>query len=215
MMIDRKTVLVCAGLIALMLVAAVARAIFLDDWTSPASQALLWVLILLPASPATLVVTLYANGRRAIAAEATVQPWCASGKRLAIGLCACTLLVQGQQILRSLGLQVPVSAGQAIAIAAVIIGLLSMNEIPKLPWFERGFGAGGELGPIYGRRYLRAYGRIWVMGFVAMMACFLVLPAEAWGYIPAAALLPAVCVMVVQRYYRRRLSRDQSTAANP
>jgi hypothetical protein len=162
-----------------------------------------------------LVVTLYANGRRALAAEARVQPWYASGKRLAIGLCACVLLVQGQQILQSLGLQAPVSAGRAIAIVAVIIGLLTMNEIPKLPWFERRFGAGGELGPIYGPRYLRAYGRIWVMGFMAMMACFFVPPADAWGYIPFASLVPAVCVMVVQRYYRRRLWLDQSTGANP
>jgi hypothetical protein len=150
MMIDRKTALVSTSLIALMLVAAVVRIVVLDDWPRQANldEALrLWQFFTFPFIAAMLVVSLYANGRRAIAVEAKVQPWYEWGRFLSIGVCLCLLAMQGLLVAISLGLQVPVlalvAAGSAILAAEVIIVMQAINQVPKLPWFERRFFPAG------------------------------------------------------------------------
>jgi hypothetical protein len=138
--IDRKTALPSAFLIALMLVAAVVRIVLLDGWPTLANQkALLWLIFLWPAVGALFVAGLYEMGRRTIAADAKLKPWYDWGNRLSIAVCAGLLWVQGLLILQSLGLQVPAldsAAGYAIAAAIAIMTLLSINQMPKLPWFE-------------------------------------------------------------------------------
>jgi hypothetical protein len=218
MMIDRKTALVSTSLIALMLVAAVVRIVVLDDWPRQANldEALrLWQFFTFPFIAAMLVVSLYANGRRAIAVEAKVQPWYEWGRFLSIGVCLCLLAMQGLLVAISLGLQVPVlalvAAGSAILAAEVIIVMQAINQVPKLPWFERRFFPAGELGPVYGPRFLRVTARIWVMCLIAAMACFFALPRHAWPCIPLAFPFVLAGTKALQRHYRRRSKLEQST----
>jgi hypothetical protein len=220
MMIDRKVALESAVLVALMLLAAVARIIFVHDSSIPANQeaALLWQTFLLPINPALLVVTLYANGRRAIAAGAgaEVQPSYDWGKRLSIGCCAGTLLIQGQLILQSFGLQVPefaVMVGYATAVAMSILVLMTINHTPKLPWLEGGSLPGGKLGPIYGPRFIRANAKIWLLCFIIVMPCVLGLPRQAWLYILLAFASAFVWTTALRVHYGRRSKLGQSTAA--
>ena len=210
MMIDRKTALTCAVLIALMLVAVVARIIFLPDRPIPAS--LLWALLLLPINPVILVADQYATGRRATAG-AQVQPSYDSGKFLAIGVCACVLLIQGLQILQSLGHETPVWVGHSITIVTWAIVLLTIDQSAKLPWFERRGQRGGELGPIYGPRYMRANARIWLGCAIAVMAGFSALPGQAAPYIALALLFPLVCSTALRRHYRGKWKLEQSTTS--
>jgi hypothetical protein len=209
MMIDCKTALTCAVLIALMLVAVVARIIFLPDRPIPAS--LLWALFLLPINPVLLVAGLYATGRRATAG-AQVQPSHDSGKFFAIGGCACVLLIQGLQILQSLSLETPVWVGHSITIVNWAIVLLTIDQSAKLPWFERR-GRRGELGPIYGPRYMRANVRIWLGCAVAVMAGFSALPGQAASYIALALLFPLVCSTALRHHYRGKWKLEQSTTS--
>lgn len=218
MMIDRKVALVCATLIALMLAAAVARIIFIHGSPIPANQetALLWQMFLLPFSAAMLAVSLYSNGRRAIAIDAKFQPQYEWGTCLSIGICACLLLIQGLLILVSLDLQTAALVwmlGLAIVLPMAILVFQAINHMPKLPWFERRFFPAGELGPIYGPRYVRANARIWIVCFVAATACVFALPKQAWPYIPLALPLVLVESMVLGLHYRRKWELEQSTAS--
>jgi hypothetical protein len=78
--IDRKTTLVCAALIALMLVAAVWQISVLDDWTTPlavqkgASLPSWFLLFVFPATSALVVGALYWSGRGTTANDAKLQP---------------------------------------------------------------------------------------------------------------------------------------------
>jgi hypothetical protein len=216
MMIDRKVALVCATLIALMLAAAVARIIFIHGSPIPANQetALLWQMFLLPFSAAMLAVSLYSNGRRAI--DAKVQPQYEWGTCLSIGICACLLLIQGLLIPASLDLLTAAlvwTLGLAILIPMAILVFQAINHMPKLLWFERRFFPARELGPIYGPRYVRANARIWIVCFVAAMACVFALPKQAWPYIPLALPLVLAGSMVLGLHYRRKWELEQSTAS--
>jgi hypothetical protein len=218
MMINRKTALVCAALIALMLVAAVARIVLFGDWPILANQKapLLGQMFLLPFIAAMMPVSLYGNGRRAIAIEAKVQPWYDWGTCLSIGICACTLLIQGLLILASLDLLTAAlvwTLGLAILVPMAILVFQAINHMPKLPWFERGLFPAGELGPIYGPRYVRAHARIWIACFVAAMACFFALPRHAWPYIPLAFPLVLVGSKVLGLHYIRKRKLEQSKAS--
>jgi hypothetical protein len=217
MMIDRKTALVCAALIALMLAAAVTRIMILDDWPRQASlsEALrIWQFFALPFIAAMLVMSRYANGRQATAVEARIEPCCHWGEFLSIDVCLCVLLMQGLQIATSLGPHVPlfavVAAGAAIVAAESVIVLRAIDQIPKLPWFERRSFLAGKLGPIYGPRFLRVTARIWVVCFIAAIACLFALPIHARPYIPLAFPLVLVGTMALQLHYGRRWKLEQS-----
>ena len=153
-MIDRKTVLASALLIALMLVAAVWRINMLDDWTTLAVQngapVPSMLLFLFPACSALVVGALYWE-RETRADEAKIQPWRKWGKSLSIAYCSGLLLLQGVLIVGSLGLDMPldVSAiGRSLGLLLAIICLLAIKQMSKLSWFERRFAPGGDLGPI-------------------------------------------------------------------
>jgi hypothetical protein len=216
MMIDRKTAQMCAALIALMLAAAVARIVLGSPIPATQAAALLPQFFSLPFIAAILVASLYHSGRRAIAIETEVQPRFELGKRLTIGLFACMLLIQGLQIFITLDLQVPApvlaAVGCAIVLKMVSILLRAINQLPKLRWFEhRGLPA-GELGPIYGPRYMRAHARIWIVCLLAAMAGFLALPMRAWFYIPLALPLVQLWTMGLLLRYSRKWKLDRSTA---
>ena len=213
MMIDRKTALVCAALIALMLAAAVTRIMILDDWPRQASlsEALrIWQFFALPFIAAMLVMSRYANGRQATAVEARIEPCCHWGEFLSIDVCLCVLLMQGLQIATSLGPHVPlfavVAAGAAIVAAESVIVLRAINQIPKLPWSERRSFLAGKLGP----RFLRVTARIWVVCFIAAIACLFALPIHARPYIPLAFPLVLVGTLALQLHDGRRWKLEQS-----
>ena len=215
-MIDRKAALVCAALIALTLAAAVARIVLLDDWPILANQeALLWLMFLVPATVGLFVASLYANGRRTIAADAKVKPWYDWGKRLSIAVCAGLLWIQGLLILQSLGLQVPAldsAAGYAVAAAVAIMTLLAINQMPKLPWFQSKMYPAGELGPIYGPRYIRVHSRIGVLYWVAMYASIFALPNDVPLCIVLITSIYLVWTRAVQHHYGRKWKLEQSAA---
>jgi len=212
-MIDRKTVLASALLIALMLVAAVWRINMLDDWTTLAVQngAPLpsMLLFLFPACSALVVGALYWE-RGARADDAKIQPWRKWGKSLSISYCSGLLLLQGVLIVGSLGLDMPLDVsviGRSLGLLLAIICLLAINKMPKLPWFERRFAPGGDLGPIYGPRYMRTKSSILVVFMIAVMAYSLASPQTmAWRSAPC--ILSAAALFVVWSIaWRLRLGR--------
>jgi hypothetical protein len=68
--------------------------------------------------------------------------------------------------------------------------------MPKLPWFERRFAPGGDLGPIYGPRYMRTQSRIVVVFMIAVTAYSLAAPPPvAWRSAPYILLATALLVV--------------------
>jgi hypothetical protein len=222
-MIDRKTALVCAAFIALMLVAAVWQIITLDGWTilgvqneTPQSSLLLFVF---PAASALVVGALYWDGREARADDAKVRPWHKWGKFLSIGYCGGMLLLQGVLIVRNLGLDTPLdfsAIARSLGLLLAIMSLLAINQMPKLPWFERRFAPGGDLGPIYGPRYMRTQSRILVVFMIAVIAySFAVTPTMGWRsapYILLATALLVVWSITWRRHLGRKWKLEQRTA---
>ena len=87
-----------------------------------------------------------------------------------------------------------------------LMSLLAINQMPKLPWLESMFGSvGGELGPIYGPRYVRLQARVVFM--IATFAWSLsVSQPLAWRSVPY--ILVASALLVVWSFaMRRHLSR--------
>jgi hypothetical protein len=89
-----------------------------------------------------------------------------------------------------------------------MIVLRAINQISKLPWIERSFFPAAELGPIYGPRFLRVIARIWVVCFIAAMACLFTLPMHAWPFIPLALPFVLFWTMALHRRYARRWKLD-------
>jgi hypothetical protein len=214
-MIDRRTALACAALAALMLVAAGWRVMMLEDWTTLpiANEAPLpsLSLLFLPACGALVTGALYWEGFAARTDDAArLQPWYEWGRFFTIGYCTALLLLQGVVIVASLGLGMPFNVLAVIGSGGVLIAIMTLpalNQLPKLPWFERRFAPGGELGPVYGPRYVRIESRILVVFVIAVIALNLaVLPTMGWG---SAAITPlAVVLLLVQSImWRRHLGR--------
>ena len=222
-MIDRKTALACAVLVALMLALAVWRIITLDDGTTLAvhNGAALPSLLLFvfPASSALVVGALYWDGRGATADDAKLQPWRKWGKFLSIGYCGGLLLLQGVLVVASLGMDMPLdlsAIGRTLGILLAIMSLLAINQMPKLPWFERRVAPGGDLGPIYGPRYMRTQSRILVVFMVAVIAYSLAAPSTM-GWRSAPYILLATALLVVwsiawRRHLGRKWKLEQSAA---
>ena len=203
-MIERKTALVCAVLIALMLVAAVWQIAMLDDWTTLAVQkgASLPSLFLFvfPAASALVVGALYWSGRGARANDAKLQPWRKWGRFLSISYCGGLLLLQGVLVVRSRGVDVlplDLSAiSRTLAVLLSIMSLLAINHMPKLPWFDSRFALGGDLGPIYGPRYMRTHSRALVGFMIVVIAYNLAAPPSmGWRSVPYILLATALFVV--------------------
>lgn len=167
-MIDRKTALLCAALIVLMLVMAVWRISTLEHWTIEFRNGAAITLpslrpLILPACSAVVVGILYWAGLRASADAAKLEPWRKWGAFVSISYCGCLLLTQVVVIITSLKPDLPLhpsAIGRTLGILIAIMSLLAVNQIPKLPYFERRSAPGGDLGPIYGPRYIRIRARI-------------------------------------------------------
>jgi hypothetical protein len=212
--IDRNSALVPAALIALMLAAATWRIIMLDEWTiltihneGPLPSLLLFFL---PACSALVVGAMYWEGRGARAGEGRLQPWREWGKSLSITYCGGLLLLQGVVIVRSLGLELPIDLsliGRAGGIVLAIMCLLAVNQMPKLPWFERRIAPGGDLGPIYGPRYMRIQSRILVVFMTVVIAYSLAAPPTMAWRSAIHILLAASLVLVWSITWRLHLGR--------
>jgi hypothetical protein len=213
--IDRKTTLASAALIALMLAAAAWRINMPDDWTSlpvenetPVPPLLFFFF---PACSALVVGALYWDSPGARVDDAKIGHWRKWAKSLAIGYCGGLLLLQGIVIIRSLGLDTALdlsAAGRALGVLMAIMCLLAINQMPKLPWFERRFAPGGDLGPIYGPRYMRTQSRIVVVFMIVVMAYSLAAPPPvAWRSAPY-ILLAAALLVVWSIIWRIQLGRS-------
>lgn len=220
-MIERKTALASAALIALMLVLAVWRIFTLDDWAtlvvSNGAQLSSLLLLCFPASSALVVGALYWDSRGRRADDAKIQPWRKWGKFLSLSYCGGMLLLQGVLVLGSLGLDLPFdlsAVARTLGVVMAITSLLAINQMPKLPWLESRFSLGGELGPIYGPRYMRTQSRILVVFMIAVIAYSLAAPRTAgWGlapYILLAAALVVIWSVAWQRHLGRKWKLEQS-----
>ena len=193
----------CAGLISLMLVAAVWRMVTLEDWTTLMIQkgARLPSLLLLafPACSALVVGALYWESHGAKVVEAKLEPWRQWSKSLSVSYCGGLLVLQGVLIVLSFGLDRfsdLSTIARSTALLLAIMSLLAINQMPKLPWFERRIAPGGELGPIYGPRYMRSQSRILVVFMLAVIAYSLAAPTSM-GWRSAAYILLATALLVV------------------
>jgi hypothetical protein len=64
--------------------------------------------------------------------------------------------------------------------------LLAINQMPKLPWFDSRFAPGGDLGPIYGPRYMRTHSRALVGFMIVVIAYNLAAPPSmGWRSVPS------------------------------
>ena len=216
-MIDRKTALTCAALIALMVAMAGWRIMTLGDSTTfeVPNRGSLPALLLFGFSAASAVVVgaLYWSGLRARAESAKLQPWYKWGRFIAISYCVGMLLLQGIVVVLSLGLRLPLNlwaAYRALGVMMAIMALLMINQMPKLPYFERSASPGGDLGPIYGPRFVRTVSRVLVVFMIAVIATSLAAsPSMGWPS-TLSILLATAFIMVWSIAWRRHLGRKWS-----
>jgi hypothetical protein len=170
--INRRTVLICVPLIALMFAVAVWQIVILEDWT----------LLAAPAVCTFVVGIAYLCDPPESADVATVQRQRRFAAFLSINSCAVMLLGQALLILthdnhynENLFMAVYRAFGVLAGIHLLVVG----NQIPKVPSVEsRSFAlVGGDLGPIYGPKYvqtIRTISMIIVVFGVAVIALTLV-----------------------------------------
>jgi hypothetical protein len=213
-MIDRKTALICAALIALMVVMAGWRIMTLGDSTTlevPNRGAVPSLLLFaFSAASAVVVGALYWSGLRARAESAKLQPWYRWGRFIAISYCVGMLLLQGIVVVLSLDVHLPLNlwaAYRALGVVLAIMALLMINQMPKLPYFERAAGPGGDLGPIYGPRFVRTVSRVLVVFMIAVIASSVATsPSMGWR-LTLFILLATAVIMVWSFAWRRHLGR--------
>jgi hypothetical protein len=205
--IDRKTALLSAALIVLTLIMAIWRIATLEHWTiavrngAPVPSLRL---LIIPACGAFVVSLLY--WKRPSIDAAKLEPWRKWGAFVSISYVVVCLLLQAGLIIKSLEPDLPLDLSTISRTAGVVVSillLLGFNQIPKLPYFERRFAPGGELGPIYGPRYLRIQSRIMLVFSIAMIAFFLA-PGMAWR---AILFIAAPFLIVWSIAWRLHLSR--------
>jgi hypothetical protein len=208
-MIDRRTGLLCAALIVLMFIMAVWRIITLEQWTTVRENggtASSLVLLAFPANGAFFVGVPY-WGLRARADAAKLEPWRKWAAFLSIGSCGVLLLIQLVVIIGSLhvDLPLPLSAiGPTLIVMMMIMWLLAINQVLKLPYFERRLSFGGDLGPIYGPRFTRAKAR--VAGLMSMSATIVSLLAPTPG-MASFVFVAVACVIAWIIAWRLNLAR--------
>jgi hypothetical protein len=211
-MIDRKTALICAGLVALMFAAAFWRITSSEAW--PAQMA--WTRTLLPsvklfvfpAASALFTSSLYWNWSfRASADNPKFAPWQRWARWASISFCVGFSLMQGVLVAQSLALHPPFAIDRIFAVLVMIVALLALNQMPKLPWFERRFSLGGELGPVYGPRFIRILSKALIVFLIAGFAFAFTAPAplaqRSFPYILGATALFLLCSIA----WRIRLGR--------
>ena len=174
------------------------------------------MLFAFPAASALVAAALYWSGRGPMVDAAKIEPWRRWGTSLAIAYCLGMTLMQGLAIVHSVGLDLPVdlaALARAGGIVLSLVSLLAINQMPKLPWFERIAGPGGALGPIYGPRYVRLQSRIVVVFMIATITWSLSMPPPlAWRsavYILAAAALLVVWSLAARRHFSRKWQLEQ------
>jgi hypothetical protein len=206
-----------------MLAMAVWCTLTLDDWTTLALQKGAHLpslfLFIFPGASALVAGALYWNGRAARVDDAKRQRWEKWGRFLTISYCVGLLLLQGVLVVRSLDLDVPLdvsAVARALGVLLAITCLLAINEMPKLPWFEQRFALGGNLGPIYGPRFIRVQARIVVVIMIAVIAYSLaVSPAMRWQaapYILIGTALVVVWSIAWRCHLGRKWKREQMAA---
>jgi hypothetical protein len=210
-MIDRKTALLCAPVIALMFVMAVWRIVTLEQWTfagqNGAKIPSLFLLIF-PACSAFFAGALYRSGLRARADAAKLEAWRKWGAFFSISYCGGLLSTQVLLIIRSLNVDLPPTVGRTVGVTMLIMCLLAINQMPKLPYVERKLIVGWELGPIYGPRYIRTVARVAALFMMATIAYVLALtPAIAAWHPTLFLFLAAACLMAWVIAWRVHLAR--------
>ena len=96
------------------------------------------------------------------------------------------------------------------------MSLLAINHMPKLPWFDSRFALGGDLGPIYGPRYMRTQSRALVAFMIAVIAYNLAAPpAMGWRPVPSILLATALFVAwsIAWRFHLGRKWKLEQLAA--
>ena len=209
-MIDRRTALICGALIALMLAEATLRIVVPNDWMLPAirTRALPLSLYIFPACSAFVVGVLYCQFHRVRADIAKTQPWRKWGALVSISYCAGLLLAQALVITMSLnpGMHLHLWViNRTLFVLIGIMALLAINQIPKLPYFERRFAPGGDLGPIYGPKYMRTQSGVLFVFMIALIAYWLALPPNAGWHPVLYVLLATVCLFAQAIAWRRHL----------
>jgi hypothetical protein len=210
--IGRRTVLICVTLIALMLAGAVWRIIMPDDWTVLDAQHRatppFWLLFVFPAASASVVGVLYWSSPRASAGVPRVQGWRPWGAFVSISYCALLLLMQAVLIVMSFGVHSYLWAiYRTLVVLVGIMALVAFNQMPKLPYFERRFAPGGDLGPLYGPRYIRTLSRVLIV-FMTAWITFILTWTPSMGSRPALFILIAAAFLLVWLItWRRHLGR--------
>jgi hypothetical protein len=224
-MIERKAAWLCAGLVGLMLVLSTWRFLTLDGWTIPSVQsnaaAPALLLFVFPAASALVVAALYWNGHGAAGVgEAKIGPWRRWGTSLSIAYCVGLLLMESLLVVRSLGLDLPIdlaALARAGGLVLALVALLAINRMPKLPWIEQAFKVGGELGPVYGPRFLRLQSRVVVVFMIAVIAWSLSVPPprtlHSVVYILVASALLVVWSVATRRHLSRKWKLEQQRGA--
>jgi hypothetical protein len=215
--IDRRTAFICVALIVLMLAGAMWRITVPDDWMLQAIRpsAPLLPLFIFPACSAFVVGVLYCQLLRVRADIAKTGPWRKWGARVSISYCAALLLAQALVIIMSLEPGMHLHLWAVYRALFVLIGLMflvAVNQMPKLPYFERRFAPGGDLGPIYGPRFMRTQSRLLFVFMTALMAYWLALPwlalsQDARRHSVLYVLLATVCLFAQSIALRRHLCR--------
>jgi hypothetical protein len=182
------------------------------------------ILLVFPVSSALVAGVLYWGRARADAAK--LEPWRKWGAFLSISCCGGLLLTQLVVIIRSFHVDLPLplwAIGRALPVMMMIMWLLAINQMPKLPYFERRLRIGGELGPIYGPRFTRAKSRVAALLIIATIAGILAATPGATPGMPWRLLLfifvATVCLMAWAITWRlhlaRKWKREQSAESGP
>ncbi|CCE12015.1 membrane hypothetical protein [Bradyrhizobium sp. STM 3843] len=211
-MIDRRTALICGTLIALMLAGAMFWFIVPNDWIVQAVQprASLPSLFIFPACSAFVVGVLYGHGRGERTDSARNEPWRKWGATVSMSYCIVLLLAQALVIITRLDLGIHLELRaiyRALFVAVGIIFLLGVNQLPKLPYFERRVAPGGNLGPVYGPRFMRIQSRLMFVFGIALIAYWLALPPHPGWHPTFYALVATICLFAQAIAWRRHLSR--------
>ena len=222
-MIDRKPALLCAALIVLMLAMAVWRIAMPAPWTAAFRNAAALPalrLFMCPACGALFIAVLSSVRARADAAK--LAPWRKLGAFVSIGYCGSLLALQLFLVIRSLVPDLPLQPLAVFRTMGVTLGimlLLAFNRIPKLPYVERRFSPGGDLGPIHGPRYVRAQSRLWILFTIALIA-YVVAATPGMGWrstlLVVLAMAGLMAVALAQRVHLgRKWKRQQWTERGP
>jgi hypothetical protein len=206
-----------------MLAGAVWRIIMSEDWTVFAVQHQVavppWLLFIFPAASAVVVSVGYWSSPRASADVARVLRWRAWGAFVSISYCALLLLLQAVLTVMSINLDMHLYLWAIYRTLVVLLGimiLVGVNQMPKLPYFERRFAPGGDLGPMYGPRYVRTQSRI-VAAFMVAAIAFILAATPSTGRRIALSILLAGAFLLVGliawRGYQGRKWRLEQLAA--